>query len=178
MQNWKDYVSFQRAQKPKTAEEFSGAMVFYLTTNFEEENCFTVIVQRIVIGAESYKYTEEEIGKLVEDTIREFPEFEVKKFNMEHKRVRKWYIDTKFPFIHTYIHDNKVAWDTFNENSVAGKIAQNTRRGFGNTRFEDYMYYSGNNAVDRPIIVSEYNGKYALVKHPNFKKYGFRMVEV
>lgn len=178
MQNWKDYVSFQPAPKPKTGEEFSGAMAFYLTANFDTDNRMFMVIQKAVIGAESYKYNEAEIGQLVENAIREFPEFEVQKFNLEHTRIRKWYLNSKFPFIHTYIRDNKQVWTEINERRVANRIAQNTRRGRGNTRFEDYMFYNGSNTVDRPIIVSEYNGKYAILKHPKFADYGFKIVEV
>ena len=174
MKNWKEYVSLQKVTTLKDSKGFA----FYLKTKFDDDKSLSLVIEKLSIELKDYIYTEETIGDAVENVIREFPEFEVKKFSLEHTKIRKWCFIKKWPFIRTWIYDNKEAWNTINSNLVANRIAQNTRRGFGNTRFEDYMYYNGNNAVDRPIIVSEYKGNYALIKHPSFEKYGFKIVEI
>lgn len=176
MKNWKDYVSFQQITQLKD----NTGLAFYLTTVLDSDNdsLISLNIQRLTIELKDYIYTKETIGDAVENTIREFPEIQVKKFNLEHERIRKWRFIKKWPFILTWIYDNKEAWNSINDNIVANRIAKNTRRGTGNTRFEDFVYYSGKNTIDRPIIVSEYMGNYSIVKHPNFEKYGFKMVEV
>ena len=54
-------------------------------------------------------------------------------------------------------------------------VARETRRGTANKNWKNVWYYSGQNAFDSPILVAEHNGKYAVVKHPAFEKYGFVM---
>lgn len=59
------------------------------------------------------------------------------------------------------------------ELKVQNKIATNARRGPGNTKFRNSMYYKGENSIDSPVIVAETGGKYAVFKHPNFERYGY-----
>ena len=61
----------------------------------------------------------------------------------------------------------------FGMNRAANLIARNSRRGAGNTQWENVLFYTGGNSSDCPIIVAEHDGKYGVFKHPQFEKYGF-----
>lgn len=50
-----------------------------------------------------------------------------------------------------------------------------TKRGIPNTQWDNVFYYKGNINSDSPVIVTEYNGKYAILLHPNFDDFGFAM---
>ena len=60
---------------------------------------------------------------------------------------------------------------------IKNQIAKQSRRGMANIRAKienlSVSYYKGATPYDSPIIVSEYEGKYAIIKHPDFDKYGF-----
>lgn len=58
---------------------------------------------------------------------------------------------------------------------IQNAIAAQTRRGAGNTRWNDIMYYHGSCAIDNPIIVAEDDGKYGIFIHPHFEKYGYQI---
>lgn len=62
---------------------------------------------------------------------------------------------------------------TVTEDEVSFKIQAKCRRGIGNTRYKNSIYYKGIMASDSPVIVAEFDDKYAVFKHPNFEKYGF-----
>ena len=62
---------------------------------------------------------------------------------------------------------------TVTEDEVSFKIQEKCRRGIGNTRYKNSIYYKGDTATDSPIIVAEFDDKYAVFKHPNFERYGY-----
>ena len=65
---------------------------------------------------------------------------------------------------------------------VSREIAKMSLLGLGNTiiGFSDsknrktncVLFYKGVHVTDCPIIVAEYQSKYAIFKHPNFESYG------
>lgn len=57
------------------------------------------------------------------------------------------------------------------------RVAENTRRGFAKTNFGSAWFYNGTTIVDKPIIVVDFDGSYAIVKHPKFNDYGFNIAE-
>jgi len=59
------------------------------------------------------------------------------------------------------------------EDEVAFNIQSNSKRGVGNTRYKNSLYYKGDKLSDAPVIVAECEGQYAVFKHPNFNTYGF-----
>lgn len=81
------------------------------------------------------------------------------------------------PLPYIYRESSKDKFELYSWHRVKNQIAKQSRRGPGNTRANienlSAMYYKGNAQFDSPIIVSEYNGKYAITKHPDFEKYGF-----
>lgn len=62
------------------------------------------------------------------------------------------------------------------EQRVSNKVAQQTRRGVGNTKFLDFLYYKGVSPTDAPFIVYKFGDKYGIWKHPKAKLYGFRLI--
>jgi hypothetical protein len=55
------------------------------------------------------------------------------------------------------------------------QVASKSRRGFANTNYKNSWFYKGTSYSDAPIIVAHHEGKYAIFKHPNFDKYGFKI---
>jgi hypothetical protein len=62
------------------------------------------------------------------------------------------------------------------ELKAGNQIAVNAKRGAGNTKYENVLYYLGTHPADAPIIVVKHDGMYGVFKHPNFEKYGFVLV--
>ena len=59
---------------------------------------------------------------------------------------------------------------------TANLIAVQSRRGAGNHRYKNALYYRGSNMTDGPIIVvSNSDGKHAVFVHPDFAMYGFTL---
>jgi hypothetical protein len=59
------------------------------------------------------------------------------------------------------------------EDEIAFKIQSKSKRGVGNTKYKNSIYYKGDKLSDSPVIVAECEDRYAVFKHPNFEKYGF-----
>jgi hypothetical protein len=146
MENWKDFVGFQPIQIAED-EKFEGGMVFYLQ-------------------------------------VLPFENLEIGQFNIE---IRKALIPPKEYNILSSEIENKIeevlktfpaaeARDQFQLQRLRTNVAIVTRRGAATTNFENVWYYNGKNVFDRPVVVSEYKGKYAIWKHPDFEKYGFRVI--
>lgn len=53
------------------------------------------------------------------------------------------------------------------------KVAKDTKRGPANTKYNNTWFYKGMNSFDCPIIVCGANGRYVVIQHPDFHKYGF-----
>lgn len=164
MENWKDYVGFQPIGNNQP-DDVGGGMVFCLRC-VKDGHTVTTTVERSVLTKDDYIYGGE-IGYAVEIVLSQFPKFIPEKENttfwnkvLTFMSLRKWIGDTDFSI-----------WKQKHE------VAKQTRRGVANTVYKnewrEVHFYSGNNMVDRPIIVSELNGKYAIWKHPDFDKYGF-----
>lgn len=152
MQNWKDYVGFQPIDTK--IENFVGAKVFVLVF----DPSYKAELKSFCIPHDQYKYTADEIGSIVEEAIKSFPTLNANlNLNQDSSLGTEEFIRLK-------------------KKRIENKIAANNRRGAGNTWFEDCVFYSGITAFDNPIIVSEYNGLYAIFLHPNFDKYGFRLI--
>jgi hypothetical protein len=59
------------------------------------------------------------------------------------------------------------------EDEIAFKIQSKSKRGVGNTKYKNSIYYKGDKLSDSPVIVAECEDQYAVFKHPNFDTYGF-----
>lgn len=159
MKNWKDYVGFQQITDWfwHTPEKIEA---FYLisTNNDNKVPIYFRKIDRKTIAFDQFVYGEDDIGDVVESLLYTFP---------------KWKVEEK-------------GWDDIIAR-INIRIAQNSRRGVGNSEFESdkgiVCFYSGTQTngiqnFDRPIIVSQYysneRGKvYCITKHPDFDKYGF-----
>lgn len=51
-------------------------------------------------------------------------------------------------------------------------IAKKSRRGSANKNYKNSWFYASA-SYDQPVLVAEHNGKYAVMKHPDFDNYGF-----
>lgn len=90
-------------------------------------------------------------------------------------------IPFRIPLPYIYRESKQDELDCYNYKRIGNEIAKQSRRGFGKTkvRIENLtsVFYKGespNSALyDVPVIVHEFEGKYAVIKHPDFEKYGF-----
>jgi hypothetical protein len=148
VENWTEYVGFQPSGSPKAETEFAGTMIFYLQVSFEPLGVGEI---NISIARSIILATMYDIpGNEIGDRVEETL--------------------SEFP--------TRYAGNIYQLNSLKTKVAMETRRGAATTNFGDVWYYSGNNEFDQPVIVSEHKGKYAIWKHPNFDKYGFRVTDI
>lgn len=58
-------------------------------------------------------------------------------------------------------------------NVVVNQIAFRSRRGVGNAKVGNVIVYRGKNEFDVLMVIVKHGGRYGLVKHPSFNKYGF-----
>lgn len=158
MKNWKDYVGLQLSEHDAESGE---RLSKFLVVNKEEKYNFFISLVDIVVLIEEYKYTEDDVGDIVESALMEFP---------------KW---------------DKPLTEECGLYNIGLQIARQTRRGMGETKFTNgkttSIFYTSKkehafpiteiNKYDAPLVVSEYKGKYAVVKHPDFEKYGFVVEE-
>lgn len=160
MKNWKDYVGFQQTtdwfwHKPT---KFNS---FYLT--IKRESIVSITIERKDITPSDFIHSEDNIGDAVESLLVSFPTWEI-----EDKK--EW-------------NDPDSLYKKCTIARINNKIAQNSRRGVGNSEFEFdkgtvYFYKGYNNQLDSPIIVSQYLSNegdkgYFVMKHPDFDRYGF-----
>lgn len=161
MNNWRDYVDYQ-PRNPDASEDTPTSIVYLNCTlneqlsNADTENRkISLSLVKEEIEDSAFIYDEANIGDAVERTLFEFDEW------TDYPEVR----DEQYEFI--VVH------------RIRNRIAQETRRGFGETEFvlgnKQVVMYVGKSKSDAPIIVTEKDNKYAIFKHPNFKKYGFIM---
>lgn len=201
MKDWKDYVGFQPIPLDSSEDKMK---VFYLQyeDRVDPDSGLTELslcVNTKVIAVDDFKYTDENIEEAIKDTMfcwktvnitinsnptyswehgfGSYNEYLPGGEQLFHKR-HKW-----LPYV---IRQNTNNVDTWREvQKLKNTIATNTSRGKGNTTV-DYSYpmfgvrgkllfYQGTNIIDRPIMVAEYNDKYAIFTHPDFNDYGFNV---
>jgi hypothetical protein len=57
-------------------------------------------------------------------------------------------------------------------------VAKNTRRGVAEFFYKNhYLYINQNSKFDSPLIICKWKDKFGLFIHPDFPKYGFRVLE-
>lgn len=72
------------------------------------------------------------------------------------------------------IENTQQMWVMMQTQKAKNRIAQLTYRGAGNTQYGNSLFYKGKE-YDCPVIVSNYDKKYGVFKHPDFEKYGFNL---
>jgi hypothetical protein len=153
MENWKEYVGFESALQNN--EEFKGHFTFFIKSIKKEDNGLDISIDKEFIPSEEYKYTIDEIGDVVESILLQFPKWD------------KW-VD---------VADRNDRSDDLNYMRIYNKIEEQTRRAPLNTKVNienlTSVFHKGKLPYDVPLFVSEYQGKYAICKHPDFEKYGF-----
>lgn len=157
MKNWKDYVGFQVTTDYfwHTPTKFNS---FYLKV--KTEGGVAITIERENISPNSFVCDENYIGDVIESLLCSFPKWEVEpEWNDPEKNYKKYTIAR-----------------------INNRIAQNSRRGVGNTEFEfdkgTVFYYKGSSELDCPILVSQYYSNegskgFFIAKHPDFDRYGF-----
>lgn len=56
-------------------------------------------------------------------------------------------------------------------------VAKNARRGMANFRYKDWVFYSSTfSAYDVPFFITLNNGEYKVFLHPDYTKYGQKLV--
>lgn len=182
MENWKDYVGFQPVVL-EAGETINGGLIFYLRCLAKERNSsLTFSVERAVLTIDQYVYSDGTIGYAVEIALGKFDTVDIPKtddsivnrlrlMNM-HRKQLKWYSIIKRLKSISYLW-KELPW--FALQSKKNYVARDTRRGPANTNWKNVWFYNGKTVIDRPIIVSEIKGKYAIFMHPDFKKYGFKI---
>lgn len=87
------------------------------------------------------------------------------------------FIPFRIPLPYAYRESKQDQLDFYNYCRIGNQIAKQSRRGVGKKkiRIENLtsVFYKGDSPYDVPVIVSEFQGKYAVYKHPDFEKYGF-----
>jgi hypothetical protein len=87
------------------------------------------------------------------------------------------FIPFRIPLPYIYRESKQDELDFYNYKRIGNQIASQTRRGVGETKVKienlTSVFYLGHSPYDVPLIVSECDGFYAIVKHPDFEKYGF-----
>jgi hypothetical protein len=86
-------------------------------------------------------------------------------------------IPFRIPLPYIYRESKQDELDFYNYCRIGNEIAKQSRRGFGKSkvRIENLtsVFYQGSTPYDVPVFVHEFEGKYAVIKHPDFEKYGF-----
>lgn len=148
MKNWKDYVGYQP----------SALVLFYLTTKHTQIDAKELGYADSGNEVPHISFTIERI-KLKEENFT-IPESEVGGVVEQ--------------LLYQFPH-KEASTEKFELQRHIVNVARETRRGMANKNWKNVWYYAGSSAFDHPILVTEYNGKYAVVKHPAFEKYGFVM---
>lgn len=87
--------------------------------------------------------------------------------DMNNDEVGKW-VEDQLKTFPTVECENEIALLRAKNN-----VARQTRRAPANTNYENIWFYKGQSVTDTALFVTEYNGKFAVFKHPHFEKYGF-----
>lgn len=120
-------------------------------------NMLSIVIDKAVVTDESAIYAKDEVLTALKSEMEStFPEYIIETSN---------YDVTK--------HEDAIH---IQEQQVANKVAQQTRRGFAKTKFLDFLYYKGSTPFDAPFIVYKFDDKYGIWKHPNAAQYGFRLI--
>lgn len=120
-------------------------LIFYLTVDVKTVNNTSAVFPTLLKAAVECTLTEEEMTEEVDALLTSFE---------------------------PYIVDSAINRAAI-EDEVSFKIKPKCRLGIGNTKYKNSIYYKGDSVTDSPIIVAEFNDRYAVFKHPNFDTYGF-----
>lgn len=154
------------ALQPFVGEEFGSLL--YLAVEISDGptepgfNRLNFVINKSVVSKENAIYDKDEVlTALKAEMENTFPEYIIETSD---------YDVTKHEDV-IYIQEQR----------VANKVAQHTRRGAANTKFLDFLYYKSNSggahsAIDAPFIVYKFGDKYGIFKHPKADQYGFRLI--
>lgn len=159
------YVGYQENNIVKD-DIIDIGLVFFLKVN-NNDGKMSISIERDTIELE---YDESEIQKKILETFEQFPSYKIPPFEDSSFEIegKKYELETG---------NTREKYYLYRERQASNKIAMNTRRGIGNTRFGDTLFYKGANEYDCPIIVVKKGDLYGIFKHPNFEQYGFNLIE-
>lgn len=168
------YVGYQENNIVK-GDIIDIGLVFFLKVN-NNDGLMSVSIERDTVELE---YDESKIQEKILEAFDQFPSYIIPPF--EGKEEYQWEKYTKkfgFLSIPWYRKFNtKERYYFYRERQAYAKIAMNTRRGPGNTKFGNTLFYKSKNEYDCPIIVVKKGDLYGIFKHPDFYKYGFNLKE-
>lgn len=175
--DWREAVGLQPIKisppKPSTFEEdlpehleyeASGNFWYILETVFKEENMMSITLSKHVLLDEHFIYDDSNIADEVKAILKTFPE----------KNIKEVLESTDWELA-----------ENVEVNKASCAIARSSRRGQGNLYFDGSVFYKSDvpqsNGADAALYVyeKEFDGvtKYAIKKHPQFEKYGIRLVK-
>lgn len=143
--------------QPLPEEAQDAGFIFYLSAKVVDDSVVGITLGKAQVVADNAVYDKDEVLTALKLEMEStFPEY----------------------IIETSDHDVTKREDVIHiqEQRVANKVAQQTRRGVANTEFLDFVYYKGSNATDAPFIVYKFGDKYGIFKHPKADQYGFRLI--
>lgn len=155
------YVGYQENNITDENKDDNLGMVFFLKLNNNDRQMSISIERDKTVEC---KFTEEEIQAKILETFKQFPSYEIPPFEGKEYQFETGYTSRKKYFL-------------YREKQASHKIAMQTRRGAGNTKFGDTLFYKGVNEFDCPVIIVKKGDLYGIFKHPYFDKYGFNLVE-
>lgn len=168
MKDWQKYVGHQPIEKKDERLGVPASYIFYLTVRQSSDGNtkneygdmmpagIRVVIEKAIIQGHEFMYDSETIGAAVEAALLTFP-----------------------PATDTLNGDSN---DQFCIQRTRTRIAKESKRGVGNQEIDTdthkAVFYNGSNSYDSPLIVAEYDNKFALFKHPDFNKYGRVMEKI
>ena len=167
------YVGYQENIISDENKDDNAAFVFFLKVN-NNDGQMSISIERDTI---ELKYNESEIQGKILESFEQFPGYEIPPFEGKEYQWEKYTKRIGFVSIPWYRKVNaRERYYFYKEKQASAKIARQNRRGAGNTRFGDTLFYKGVNEFDCPIIVVKKGDLYGIFKHPDFDKYGFNLV--
>ena len=185
-----NYVGYQEIPV-KSGDDTNVGMIFYLTVNTADNR---ICIEKSVVEC---TLTESEMIEQVKSIFAEWPEWIIPKYTDKEFKWEKCKqkigtlplpqlvklptglllttrsIDIVIPWIRKYnARERYNAWNTVR---VMNNIARQTRRGMGNTQYNNTSFYKGLSEFDCPVIVVKKGELYSVFKHPNFTQYGYNV---
>jgi hypothetical protein len=190
-----NYVGYQEIPV-KSGDDANVGMIFYLTVNTADNNMsiMPISIEKTVVKC---TLTESEMIEQVKSIFAEWPEWVIPKYTDKEFKWEKYKqkigtlplpqfvklptglllttrsIDIVIPWFKKY--NARERYNTWNNIRVMNNIARQTRRGMGNTQYNNTSFYKGSSEFDCPVIVVKKGELYSVFKHPNFTQYGYNV---
>jgi hypothetical protein len=189
-----NYVGYQE-NTVKSGDDTNLEMVYYLTVNTADNNMSIIpSIEKTVVKC---TLTESEMIEQVKSIFAEWPEWVIPKYTDKEFKWEKYKqkignlplpqfvklptglllttrsIDIVIPWFKKY--NARERYNAWNNIRVMNNIARQTRRGMGNTQYNNTSFYKGPREFDCPVIVVKKGELYSVFKHPNFTQYGYNV---